>query len=81
MLEMWGYSIGAAVAGVTHRLLDAFQLEPSSQFGVEITDDRRRDGHGTYTHHILHYTFSHEYSREGSHTVPACPRHPAPSPH
>ena len=56
----WGYSIGAAVGGVKHKLLDAFQLEPSSQFGTTTTD-----GHGAYTHYILHYTFAHEYSLEG----------------
>jgi len=60
MLEMWGYSIGAAVGGINHLLLESFQLEPSSQFGVRTTD-----GAGEYTHHILHYTFSHEYSLEG----------------
>ena len=60
MLEMWGYSIGAAVGGVAHKLMDTLQLEPSSQFGVRTTDAA-----GEYTHHILHYTFSHEYSLEG----------------
>ena len=28
MLEMWGYSIGAAVGGVAHKLMDTLQLEP-----------------------------------------------------
>ena len=31
MLEMWGYSIGAARVGVAHEPLDTIQLEPSSQ--------------------------------------------------
>ena len=60
MLEMWGYSIGAALAGVRHRLVEPLQLEPSSQFGVRTTG-----GDGRYSHYILHYTFSHEYSAEG----------------
>ena len=66
MLEMWGYSIGAAVAGVTHTLLDTFQLEPSSQFGVRITRSNDADVSGERaTHNIMHYTFSHEYLLEG----------------
>ena len=37
-------------------------MEPSSQFGLEIT----HGGRGGEPHHaILHYTFSHEYSLEG----------------
>lgn len=35
--EMWGYSIGAAVAGVRHELPEKLQIEPSSQFGLDIT--------------------------------------------
>ena len=31
MLEMWGYSIGAARVGVAHDPLETIQLEPSSQ--------------------------------------------------
>ena len=73
MLEMWGYSIGAAVAGVKHELLNELQLEPSSQFGLQITSGGTGGwtnalgggGKGEPTHHILHYTFSHEYSLEG----------------
>ena len=64
MLEMWGYSIAAAKVGVRHTLLEALQIEPSSQFGREITRNGR--GEGPPTHHILHYTFSHEYSLDGA---------------
>lgn len=60
MLEMWGYSIAAGRVGVRHKLLEAMQLEPSSQFGTRITDAA-----GSPTHYVLHYTFSHEYSLEG----------------
>ena len=66
MLEMWGYSIGAAVGGVAHELPESFQIEPSQQFGVRVTD---ADGTGALTHHILHYTFGHEYSLEGVPTI------------
>ena len=67
MLEMWGYSIACGRQGVRHQLLDALQIEPSSQFGTVIT---RRDGAGegatrVPTHYIYHYTFSHEYTLEG----------------
>ena len=56
----------AAVAGVSHRLVESFQLEPSSQFGVVISDRRNGDVSGEHaTHYIMHYTFSHEYSLEG----------------
>lgn len=71
MLEMWGYSIGAAIAGVRHKLSDTFQLEPSQQFGTSIlkvnTDISGQPRE--FTHHILHYTFGHEYSLEGVPTI------------
>lgn len=68
---MWGYSIACAKNGVWHTLLPSLQLEPSSQFGVTISsapfDSPLRDRLPTdeASHHILHYTFSHEYSYEG----------------
>ena len=67
MLEMWGYSIACGRQGVRHQLLDALQIEPSSQFGTVIT---RRDGAGegatrVPTHYIYHYTFGVEYALDG----------------
>ena len=68
MLEMWGYSIAAGVAGIPHQLPEHFQLEPSQQFGTVITTTN--DGNLSHaTHHIMHYTFGHEYSLEGVPTI------------
>ena len=61
MLEMWGYSIACAKHGVRHRLMDALQIEPSSQFGTRTRDDA--DQPNVY---ILHYTFGHQFSLEGA---------------
>ena len=59
MLEMWGYSIAAAKVGLRHKLDPLLQIEPSQQFGLTITSG------GRPTHGIYHYTFGHEFSRDG----------------
>ena len=59
MLEMWGYSIACAKQKIRHNLLEHLQIEPSSQFGLDLSRG------GVYTHHVLHYTFAHHYSAEG----------------
>ena len=59
MLEMWGYSIAAAKVSLRHKLDPLLQIEPSQQFGLTITSG------GRPTHGIYHYTFGHEFSRDG----------------
>mmetsp|Transcript_24434 Transcript_24434/g.77434 ORF Transcript_24434/g.77434 Transcript_24434/m.77434 type:complete len:533 (+) Transcript_24434:1169-2767(+) len=69
MLEMWGYSVAAARAPLKHLVVERLQIEPSQQFGVRITPEaagpRWYEAGGEPTHHVLHYTFSHEFSRDG----------------
>ena len=54
-----GYSIACAKQKIRHNLLEHLQIEPSSQFGLDLSRG------GVYTHHVLHYTFAHHYSAEG----------------
>ena len=65
MLEMWGYSIACGKAGIRHRILDEMQIEPSSQFGTQITARKSPGAPPLPTHYVYHYTFAHEYSMEG----------------
>lgn len=65
MLEMWGYSIACGKAGIRHKILDEMQIEPSSQFGTQITARRAAGAPPLPTHYVYHYTFAHEYSMEG----------------
>lgn len=54
---------------IKHIVFEPMQIEPSSQFGLRMTPEaawpRWYEAGGEPTHHILHYTFGHEYSREG----------------
>ena len=59
MLEMWGYSIAAAKVSLRHKLDPLLQIEPSQQFGLTITSG------GGDARHLAHYTFGHEFSRDG----------------
>lgn len=61
--------MAAARVNLKHIIHEPMQIEPSSQFGLRMTPEsawpRWYDAGGAPTHHILHYTFGHEYSREG----------------
>jgi len=58
--EMWGYSIAAASLGITHRLIEDFQVEP----GALSTRAQLRDFSSRY--YIFHYTYQFEYMLDGT---------------
>lgn len=56
VLEMWGWTITCARHGITHEVWQQFQIEPSATWRQNVS------GEDPY---IYHYTFGHEYTREG----------------
>ena len=54
VLEMWGYSIGAASLGIEHEVLRTFQIEGGAGISAR--------GRGAY---IFHYTYGLEYTLNG----------------
>ena len=59
--EMWGYSIAAASVGITHKLIEHFQVEPGA---LSSREQLREFAAGRF--YIFHYTYQFEYMLDGT---------------